>query len=785
MKCIYRILTAKILLSLLIMGSSTSYEITGVVINEDEAPVANHNVLLYNDFGEQIASDQTDNDGIFNLTYHVTSAEQGSGLQKPAEFKLGNAYPNPFNPRTTIPFEAPENTNAVISLHNILGQEVMRTSANIGKGQHEIQLNLGGSLAQGQYLLRVRGENFLETTSMTFLSAGVTSGTTGINIKAGGQSISKSVSSMDVARVDKRYRIVIEDTDQYFQKEIEVTANQNHDVGAQRLLFRNEFRKNNWWPLQPVPNGIVKVNQGRTHGRNALTYSLAGLVAKAHKEGKIDELIWIDGGGSTYDKWYDKVVDRTNAEERGTFTIGQLLDRYKDAGIIDGYILYNPEHEFELRAGMDFSYNIAASYAGAENAIIIDESLESDIQGFGFTKILDARDVSRNEYFNELKDRKNRNLIVTMNPSVHNNIDFAIANNAMVTYDADVVTENMMEWVNPVSPVVGWNGVGEDVHTRLASEYGLFNTASDWAHNLILLSAASEEASFQEINTLDPQTIDFDVEGHFHNFIMSDGDNMQWTIGNFVEHNRYWGSSAHGDFPIGFTVPPINLSLMAPDVLDEISITQPEHTTLIEYGPGGYQFPDLFASKRNENQESIQREFARKIGHNLQRTGASVIGFISMDVSSHSAINAYKIYAEEIEGLTGMIAVDFNPYHGGGGEIFWVENSDGIEIPVVTAKYSLWKNLQGFRAGNVQEVANAINSDVDGSQGSMTWTAVHAWSEFENPDNPAEIEAGVKPVQWTINQLNEQINIVSTEELLWRIRMENNPEQTEDIIQNQ
>ena len=156
-----------------------------------------------------------------------------------------------------------------------------------------------------------------------------------------------------------------------------------------------------------------------------------------------------------------------------------------------------------------------------------------------------------------------------------------------------------------------------------------------------------------------------------------------------------------------------------------------------------------------------------------------------MDVSSHSAINAYKIYAEEIEGLTGMIAVDFNPYHGGGGEIFWVENSDGIEIPVVTAKYSLWKNLQGFRAGNVQEVANAINSDVDGSQGSMTWTAVHAWSEFENPDNPAEIEAGVKPVQWTINQLNEQINIVSTEELLWRIRMENNPEQTEDIIQNQ
>lgn len=536
-----------------------------------------------------------------------------------------------------------------------------------------------------------------------------------------------------------------------------------------------------WWPEQPVPGGLVVAKKGDTHGENALIASVAGLVAKAQKTGALDELVWIETGG-IYEKWYTNLVKRIGAEERGEFDAMELLKRYQDKDFIKGYILYNPEENSELRDDMDFSYNIAASYAGAESAIIIDEALEPAIKELGYTKLLDAREISRNDYFDDLKDKKNRNLIVTMSPSFHNNIDFAIANNAMVSYSTDDITDRIMQWVNPISPVVGWNHGDEHVFTILATKYGLFNTASDWASNFISLSAGALSADFQKINTIDPKTIDFDKEGNFHSIVLSDGDNMQWTMGSFLSNPDFWANSSHGDYPLGFTSCPINISLMAPEVLDEMSRTQPEQTTIIEYGPGGYQYPDMFAQDRGEGQAAIQREFAQKINRHIQRTGATVIGFISMDVRSQAAIEAYKIYAEEIEGITGMIAVQYAPYHGGEGDVIWVENKQGVEIPVATARYSLWQGLNTERSGNVEKVASAINKDVESKTGVMDWTAVHAWSEFENPANRNEKGVGLDPMKWTLELLNEDINIVSPEELLWRIRMEHNKEQTLDII---
>ena len=528
------------------------------------------------------------------------------------------------------------------------------------------------------------------------------------------------------------------------------------------------FSEYNWWPEQPLPEGIVLGKFGASHGQNALLHSVAGLVGKAHKNGDIDELVWIDASG-IYRDWYADVLQRTGAEERAELGPWDLVDRYKDEGIIDGYIIYETEYSSNFSDDMDLSYTIAASYAGVENAIIITEDMESEAQSRGFTKILDARDVSREAYFDSLKAHKNRNLVVTMPPSSHNNIDFAIANNAMVSYGTDQVTQEIMEWVNPVHPVVGWNDGDEHTHTSMATRNGLFNTASDWCHNLIVLSAGAKTAEIDKIHSVNPDTLNYDKQGHFHSFIMSDGDNMQWTIGSFVDNEDYWGSPLHGDFPMGFSSPPVNLSLMAPDVLNEISRTQPQNTTVIEYG-GGYQYPDLYAEKLS-NREEVRREYARTVNANMQRSGATVFGFISDDVNSQEAIDAYKIYAEEIENLTGMIAVDYAPYHGGGGNVMWVENSNGVEIPVVTAKYSLWYNLGGSRAGGPEQVASAINGDVENSDSpQMEWTAVHAWSEFENPSDATESATGVEPVKWTIDRLNDNINVVSPEELLWRIR---------------
>lgn len=536
-----------------------------------------------------------------------------------------------------------------------------------------------------------------------------------------------------------------------------------------------------WWPKQPIPKGIIVCKKAKTHGESALSISLSGIVAQAQKENLVDELVWLETQSGEYDVWYAKAISRFNAEERGEFNVWQVLERYQKKGLISGYIIYSAEKSRKWHQNLDQSYNVAVSYAGVKKAIIIDETMESKVIQMGFKKILDARSISPEDCFNELKGELNKELMVTMNPHYHNNRDLAIANKSILTYGVNNLTDSIMAWVKPITPVVGWNSGSEIDFTILPSKHSLFNTASDWCNNLIVLSAGSDEAKIKKIKGLDPKTIDFSKGDHHHSFVMSDGDNMQWTIGNFIKNQNFWGSSKHGEFPIGFTSCPLNLSMMAPDVLNEMVESQPEHTTIIEYG-GGYQYPDLFAIEKGTNQEAIQREFAQKVNGNMQRTGAKVFGFICTDIDSPEAIEAYKIYAEEIDDLVGMFAIQYAPYHGGNGEVFWVKNREGIEIPVVSSKFSLWQGLKGKGGGDVNKVSGAINQFTQSTEKSLSWTMVHAWSNFENPDMKNDFASGVEPIAWCIKKLEKEIIIVSPEELLWRIRWSHDQEATMSAI---
>lgn len=536
---------------------------------------------------------------------------------------------------------------------------------------------------------------------------------------------------------------------------------------------------NFWWPTQPSPAGIVTCLKGSTHGQNALAYSLAGLVAQAQKQGKLDELIWHESEGE-YDVWYSKFLQRSRAEERGEYDVWSLLARYNH--LVKGYILYDPVLDSASSSKLDFSYNIATSFAGIKQAVVITPEMEPILQELGYKLILDARNMPEDEFIDKMKEHAEKNIIFTMHPSFHNNRDLAIANKAIVTYGMNEITKKSMALINPISPVVGWNQGNEDDFTLLPTTHGLFNTASDWCNNLLVLSSGALHSQTKKIKSLDPQTIDFDDGKHFHSFIISDGDNMQWSIGSFMKNENYWGNRNHGEFPVGFTSCPVNLSMMAPDVLDEMGKTQPSGTTIIEYG-GGYYYPDFYAEAFGDEKKEILREFAKKINFNMQRTGAKVFGFICIDVGSTQAMNAYQIFAEEIEELVGMYAVQYAPYHGGHGKIFWLKNKKGANIPVVTAQYSLWQGLDYEGGGDIDKIAEYINTNIQNNEETMGWTIVHAWSKFENPNDPSHYESGIGPIKWCINQLSDDIKIVSPEELLWRIRMKKHPRETMLIIE--
>jgi hypothetical protein len=137
---------------------------------------------------------------------------------------------------------------------------------------------------------------------------------------------------------------------------------------------------------------------------------------------------------------------------------------------------------------------------------------------------------------------------------------------------------------------------------------------------------------------------------------------------------------------------------------------------------------------------------------------------------------------------SGQSAVQYAPYQGGLGEVYWLKNKKGINIPVVTAKYAMWKDQKMMEdyTGNPQTLPENINRDLEinktESKKSFFWTSVHAWSEFKNPNNQEEKAAGVSPIKWATEKLSEDIIVVSIEELLWRLRMEHYPEETLAVI---
>ncbi len=77
----------------------------------------------------------------------------------PETFKIGSAYPNPFNPRCTLPLELTHDTYTEISLLDVLGNEKQHLhSGMISAGSHQIDID-GSDLSTGLYFVLVKHDS--------------------------------------------------------------------------------------------------------------------------------------------------------------------------------------------------------------------------------------------------------------------------------------------------------------------------------------------------------------------------------------------------------------------------------------------------------------------------------------------------------------------------------------------------------------------------------------------------------------------------------------------------
>lgn len=110
--------------------------------------------------------------GLSDFTNTVSArAEKGTGVisnisELPSGYFLGNNYPNPFNPSTTIKFGISARSFVKLNVYNSLGLEVGNlVNQSLNPGTYDVKWN-AVNLASGIYYYKFETGNFTETRKM-------------------------------------------------------------------------------------------------------------------------------------------------------------------------------------------------------------------------------------------------------------------------------------------------------------------------------------------------------------------------------------------------------------------------------------------------------------------------------------------------------------------------------------------------------------------------------------------------------------------------------------------
>lgn len=98
----------------------------------------------------------------------TTDATPGSGGNLPTRFSITN-YPNPFNPLTTFRFTIVDRQSTLLSIYDMLGQEVARlVNEELSPGTYTREWN-ASAFPTGVYYSRLRSGDFVKTNKLVLL----------------------------------------------------------------------------------------------------------------------------------------------------------------------------------------------------------------------------------------------------------------------------------------------------------------------------------------------------------------------------------------------------------------------------------------------------------------------------------------------------------------------------------------------------------------------------------------------------------------------------------------
>jgi len=514
--------------------------------------------------------------------------------------------------------------------------------------------------------------------------------------------------------------------------------------------------------------------------------SLTGLANRAVQNGKTKSAIWLDGGTSKSYNLCKQELTNSGIFEKVKSDGFSIVKAKVFNDVIAGYVLTdvvkNPE-----------SSVVAAVASHVYNSIIVDVRDSALYNGQGLKMTYNATQKTTKDSWREFKDKCNNKALVLM-PAQSNDLkDFAIANDLFVIniknssgHNWDLLTE-VLDWMKPGSPVYGWEDFDEHLFVQKVSESGNLMVPNNFSMNMPLTSLNyKQRQSGLLVNVLNPKDIDYSTNdlNKYVSYYLSDGDNVQWIF--HIWYDGWFKHPQSESIKMAYGIPSSNLGMIAPSVYKNIINNQNKENTLVENCGGGYIYIDAYGSKKNA--QTYLTDLSSKISANMRQHRLKVLGLFTNDCKSENAKVAYQKFIEANNQLEGIIVVQYVPYNGGSGEVYWYKNSNGIEIPVITVRYTIWNfgANENIGQGTPAFIAGKIKKD----QPDFSLVDIHAWSTFADIGSSDDLLGetlkgnvyGAGAAVLCQKRLPSNVKCVSLQELIWRMRMKHRPDQTKNIL---
>lgn len=99
----------------------------------------------------------------------VTRDVTTDAVEQPVQFELGSAFPNPFNPATTLSFSLAETAPVRLAVYNLAGQQVALLQEGLAeRGEHQVSFD-ASAFASGVYLVALDSQGITQTQKIVLL----------------------------------------------------------------------------------------------------------------------------------------------------------------------------------------------------------------------------------------------------------------------------------------------------------------------------------------------------------------------------------------------------------------------------------------------------------------------------------------------------------------------------------------------------------------------------------------------------------------------------------------